>query len=50
MREETKQKVCERCGRRFAQPRIVKYGRCTLCDGKLVPLYEALGVGENGNR
>ena len=32
------QKVCERCGRRFAAPAVIETRRCPLCDGKLVPL------------
>ena len=36
----TEQKVCERCGRRFANPKIVEWGKCPLCEGNLVPLDE----------
>ena len=50
--QKTEEKVCERCGRRFTEPKIVLFDRCTICDGKLISLDEALdrGVPENGNR
>jgi hypothetical protein len=55
------QKVCDRCGRRYAQPRIVQARYCPICDGNLVPLDQDPypdppitrgkdGVDENGNR
>lgn len=32
------QRVCDRCGRRYAQPHIVEARHCPICDGNLVPL------------
>jgi hypothetical protein len=40
MGDEREQKVCERCGRRFASPDTLDAGRCPFCDGNLVPLDE----------
>ena len=53
--------MCSRCERRFAQPAVLEWGRCPLCDGKLVSFAERPNpnllerpvkdsVSENGSR